>query len=302
MTELPKLTKKQQEILRLLYSFRFLNRIQIQALLKHKDPKTINLWLRDLRAKGYVEWIYSTHFAEKTKPAVYYLALNGVRHLRTLTRSVKDDDGNVTVRLTYPPEELRKRYKEPSRGQTYIDRCILIADCAIALEKDNTANEAKGKKLRYYYQTEAAYLLERSYYHFVLDIDDELIHPHLIFCQDKLNKDDKEEKTIESYILEVFDPTLPRYRMKKRLGDYVKFLDDEGDTWKEQTNTERLPILLFVCPRTSDLIYAKRRTRKLIADAWYWEDDEVERPQVRFTTAEKLKQGGLLAKEIWEQA
>lgn len=78
MTELPKLTKRQQAILKLLYRFRFLNRIQIQAFLGHKDPKTINLWLRDLRAKGYVEWIYSTHFAEKTKPAIYYLTLNGV--------------------------------------------------------------------------------------------------------------------------------------------------------------------------------------------------------------------------------
>ena len=73
MTELAKITKKQQAILKLLYRFRFLNRIQIQALLGHKDPKTVNLWLRDLRAKGYLEWIYSTHFAEKTKPAVYYL-------------------------------------------------------------------------------------------------------------------------------------------------------------------------------------------------------------------------------------
>ena len=144
----------------------------------------------------------------------------------------------ASVYPAYPPEELRKRYKEPSRSQTYIDRCILIADCAIALQIEDAANEAKGKKLRYYYQTEAAYLLERSYYHFVLDIDDELIHPHLIFCQDKLNKDGKEEKTMESYILEVFDPTLPRYRMKKRLSDYVKFLDDEGDEWKEQTDTE----------------------------------------------------------------
>jgi len=302
MTELPKLTKKQQEILRLLYSYRFLNRIQIQALLRHKDPKTINLWLRDLRAKGYVEWIYSTHFAEKTKPAIYYLALNGVRYLRTLTRKSKDDDGNVVVIPNYPPEELRKRYKEPTRSQTYIDRCNLIGDCCLALERENAANEAKGKKLRYYYQTEAAYLLERSYYHFVLDIDDELIHPHLIFCQDKLNKDGKEEKTVESYILEIFDSTLPRYRMKKRLGDYVKFLDDEGSEWQEQTNTEKLPILLFVCPRTSDLIYAKRRTRKLVADAWYWEDDDVERPRMRFTTTDKLKQSGLLAKEIWEQA
>lgn len=298
MTELPKITKKQQVILRLLYKFRFLSRIQIQALMGHKDPKTINLWLRDLRAKGYVEWIYSTHFAEKTKPAIYYLGLNGVRYLRKLTTI--DEDGKNPP--TYPPEELRKRYKEPTRSQTYIDHCILIADCAIALEREDAANETKGKKLQYYYQTEADYLLERSYYHFVLDTDDELIHPNLIFCQDKLNKDSKEEQTLESYTLEIFDPTLPRYRMKKRLGDYVKFLDDEGDTWQEQTNTEKLPIILFVCPRMSDLIYAKRRTRKLIADAWYWEDEDAEKPRVRFTTAEKIKQSGVLVKEIWEEA
>ncbi|HUC96627.1 MAG TPA: replication-relaxation family protein [Candidatus Saccharimonadales bacterium] len=291
-----KLTKKQQEILRLLYRLRFLNRIQIQAFLGHKDPKTINMWLRDLRAKGYVEWIYSTHFAEKTKPAIYYLSLNGVRYLRRLTRT--SEDGEVLP--TYPPEELRKRYKEPTRSQTFIDRCVLIADCAIALERGNAENETKGKKLRYYYQTEADYLLERSYYHFVLD--SELIQPHLIFCQDKLDKDGNEGVTIESYILEFFDPTLPRYRIKKRLGNYVEFLDEEGSEWQEQTDTEQLPVVLFVCPRTSDLIYAKRRTRGLIANAWEWEDDDAERPRVRFTTTEKLKQSGIFNKEIWEQA
>jgi hypothetical protein len=295
---LPKLTKKQQEISRLLYRFRFLNRIQIQAFLEHKDPKTINMWLRDLRAKGYVEWIYSTHFAEKTKPAIYYLSLNGVRHLRTLTTTNKDeDDGEMTVSPYYPPEELRKRYKEPTRSQTFIDRCVLIADCALALEQQDAANEAKGKKLRYYSQTEADYLLERSYYHFVLE--SELIQPNLIFCQDKLGE---QEETLESYILEVFDPTLPRYRMKKRLGDYVKFLDEEGSEWQDETCTEQLPIVLFVCPRMSDLIYAKRRTRGLISKAWEWEDDDVDRPRVRFTTVEKIKQGGFLSKGIWEQA
>lgn len=297
---LPKLTKKQQEILRLLYKFRFLNRIQIQAFLGHKDPKTINMWLRDLRSKGYVEWIYSTHFAEKTKPAIYYLNLNGVRYLRTLTITNKDgDDGETVVSPYYPPEELRKRYKEPTRSQTFIDRCVLIADCALALEREDAANEARGKKLRYYYQTEADYLLERSYYHFVLDIDDGLIQPQLIFCQDKLGE---QEETIISYILEVFDPTLPRYRMKKRLGDYVKFLDEEGSEWQDETSTEQLPIVLIVCPRMSDLIYAKRRTRGLIAKTWEWEGDDVERPRVRFTTVEKLKQSGVLGKEIWEQA
>jgi Replication-relaxation len=297
MTNLPKLTKKQQEILKLLYRFRFLNRIQIQALLGHKDPKTINLWLRDLRAKGYVEWIYSAHFAEKTKPAIYYLGLNGVRYLRTLTRTSKDDDGNTIVSQTYPPEELRKRYKEPTRSQTYIDRCILIVDCCITLERADTKSEARGKKLHFYYQTEADYLLDRSYYHFILE--SELIQPSLVFCKDRLDNEGKEEETIDSYILEIFDPTLPRYRMKKRLGDYVKYLDDEGGEWQEQTNTEKLPIVLFVCPRTTDLIYAKRRTRKLIADSWEWKDEEEERPRIRFTTADKLKEHGLLSK-IWE--
>ncbi|HYG84425.1 MAG TPA: hypothetical protein VD907_06140 [Verrucomicrobiae bacterium] len=75
-------------------------------------------------------------------------------------------------------------------------------------------------------------------------------------------------------MLEVFDPTLPRYRIKKRLGNYVKYLDDQDYAWKEQTVTEKLPIVLFVCPRTTNLIYAKRRTRKLIADAWEWKDEE----------------------------
>jgi hypothetical protein len=299
MTELPKITKKQQKILKLLYRFRFLNRIQIQAFLGHKDPKTINLWLRDLRAKGYVEWIYSTHFAEKTKPAVYYLGLNGVRYLRTLTRTGEEEDGNTIVSPAYPPEELRKRYKEPTRSQTYIDRCILVAECCIALERADIENEAKGKKIRHYYQTEADYLLERSYYHFILE--SELIQPSLVFCKDKLDGEGKEEITLKSYLLEIFDPTLPRYRMKKRLSDYVKYLDDEDITWKEQTNTDKLPIVLFVCPRTTDLIYARRRTRKLIADAWEWKDDEA-RPRIGFTTVEKLRQSEVFAGEIWEQA
>jgi len=70
--KLPNITTKQEEILKLLYRYRFLNRIQIQALLNHKDKRRIIAWLSDLRSKGYVEWIYSTDFTEKSKPAIYY--------------------------------------------------------------------------------------------------------------------------------------------------------------------------------------------------------------------------------------
>lgn len=122
MTKPPKLTKKQQEIVKLLYRFRFLNRIQIQAFLGHKDPKTINLWLRDLRAKGYVEWIYSTHFAEKTKPAVYYLGLNGVRYLRTLTGTSKDEDGE-----TYRQPTRQKSCASATKNQPAAKPTLTVA-------------------------------------------------------------------------------------------------------------------------------------------------------------------------------
>lgn len=276
MSDLPKLSMRQKDILKLLYSFRFLNRIQIQALMHHKDYKTINLWLKDLREKHYVEWIYSTHFAEKTKPAIYYLGLNGIRYLKTLE--------------SYPIDEVRKRYREASRSQTYIDRCLLIADCCLNLESK------RNNKFTYFYETEADYLRD-SYYHFLAD--SELIHPNLCFSKDKFDDFNGEAITQESYLLEVFDATLPRYRMKKRLENYIKYLDEEDYVWKEETDTEKLPIILFVCPRTSDLIYAKRRTRGLIAEEW--EHDDEDRPHIRFATVEKLKEHGVTG-EIWEEA
>ena len=110
--KLPKLTKKQAEILTLLYTYRFLNRIQIQALMNHKDKKTINIWLKDLTEKNYIHRIYSTHFLEKTKPAIYYLGINGIRQLKTCAQEAVDDAGKVTYAPTYPIEELRKRYRE----------------------------------------------------------------------------------------------------------------------------------------------------------------------------------------------
>ena len=131
-TTLSPITPKQQEILNLLYKHRFLNRTQIQTLLKHKDKRRIITWLKDLREKEYIEWHYDpTNFIAKSQPAIYYLSLNGIRYLRELD--------------IYPSEELRKRYKEPARTKVFIDRCLLIADCCIALQVKSSGND----ELRY---------------------------------------------------------------------------------------------------------------------------------------------------------
>lgn len=248
--------------------------------MRHKDYKTINLWLRDLRQKQYVGWIYATSFSEKTKPAVYYLGLNGIRFLKTFT--AVDDDGEEYY--DYPVEALRKRYREATRSQSYIDRCLLLADCCIEFKKP----QPDGTHRRY--ATEAEYLVEDNDYHFLVDSD--WIHPHLCY-----RKYDAKNKLIASVLLEVFDTNLPRYRIKKRLSNYSQFLDS-GD-WETETEEKRLPVIMFVCPRTTDLIYAKRRMRGLLAHTW--ERDDTARPDVRFATIEKLKERGITEK-IWEKA
>ena len=107
------------------------------------------------------------------------------------------------------------------------------------------------------------------------------------------------QRTVDSYLLEVFDATMPRYRIKKRLSNYAEYLDD-GEEWRDGADTDKLPIILLVCPRVSDLIYAKRRTRGLLAEIW--EYDEEDRPHIRFTTVEKLKEYGVMGEEIWKEA
>ncbi len=287
LTALPGVTKKQKEIVELVYKHRFINRIQIQTLLGHKDYKTINLWLKDLKEKQCVEWIYSTHFAEKTKPAIYYLGINGIRYLKTR------NDESIDY-IAYPIDELRKRYRDSTRSQTYIDRCVLLTDCCISLEK--AREEGSFPESWYFYETEADYLGD-SFYHFMAD--SELIHPHLCFSKEQY-EGGGESDTVGSYLLEIFDATLPSYRMKKRLTDYIKFFDEEDDYWENGTDGNPLPIILLVCPRTSDLIYAKRRTRGLMAEIWEYDDED--RPSIRFTTVDKLKEQGVTAQEIWEKA
>lgn len=283
--KIPTITNKQKEILALLYKYRFLNRIQIQALLNHKDKKTINVWLRDLKDKQYVEWIYSTHFAEKTKPAVYYIGLNGVRWLKQ--QMYIDDKG--AERHRYPLEEVRKRYRESGRSQAYVDRCVLLAGYCTSL----LAKERNNPDLRYTLTTQTEYLDKKNEFNFLLDDNlESQLGPQLIIT--KREKHAKGDATT-IFLVEVFDTNLPRYRVSKRLTQYVRFLT-EGE-WEAERDDD-LPVILLVCPRLSELIYAKRRTRRLRKDLL---DDERKNVDIRFATVDDLRQTGATG-DIWECA
>lgn len=83
---------------------------------------------------------------------------------------------------------------------------------------------------------------------------------------------------------------LPRYQLRKRLKDYVDYLANED--WED--TLDEAPIILFVLPNTAELLYVKRRVRKLL------EDEYIEDASIRVTTTEKLKAQGITSM-IWEE-
>lgn len=231
----------------------------------HKNNRRIAEWLKDLRDKQYVEWIYDgDNFVEKTKPAIYYLGLNGIRYLRTTDE--------------YPPEELRKRYRESSRKPDFIARSMLIADCCLTL-KSKTVDST-----HYTFVTASDYSNPDSDYSFLTELQ-----PQLCFIKET-------PKNKIAYLLEIFDPTAPRYMVKKRLKDYIEYLVD-GD-WESEAEDDKPPVILIACPTIAELAYAKRRTRKLLTDIW--DDETPEEIQIRFATIDKVRSEGVTG-IIWEE-
>jgi hypothetical protein len=250
---LPKITHRQQDLLKLLYRFRFLDRIQLQALMDHKNRRRVNEWLSDLRAKQYVEWIYSTDFAEKTKPAVYFLGLNGVRFLKAQSE--------------YPPTELRKRYREASRQSPFITSCLLLGDCAIDLRTNSEGDT------RYDFATLADFANPGSEVHLLGQIS----------CQLFVKKRQGDEMT--QYLFDIFDSALPPYRVKSRIRKHLDFF--KSGEWEDKMKTP-FPILMFICADTSRLITAKRYTRWLLK-----KDGYADLLDIRFAIAADVRRAGV---------
>lgn len=195
MQQLPPITNKQQQILTLLYKYRFLNRHQIQSLLNHKDKRRVISWLKDLREKDYIDWRYDPKdFIAKSQPAIYFLALNGIRYLRSTAQ--------------YPTSELRLRYKEAKRTRLYIDRCIFIVDCTLTLLAKSDDHIAYEPLLPADYRLVEEYIRE--------------LNPQLVIYK-------RSAEDLTSYCLEYFERVIPRYQLRKRLKDYVLTLSAQDN-------------------------------------------------------------------------
>lgn len=245
---LPKITNKQTEILTLIYQFRFLNRTQIQQLLKHKDPKTINTWLKDLTEKQYLNRIYSNTIGVNTKPAIYYPAINAIRYFKSL-----DQDNSA---------HLKKLYRDNERSQSFIDDQIFIANICLDILMINTKGE-----INYTFET-AAGVTSNSIYKFMEDLS-----PQLIFTK-------KTKSQFKQFVFVILDSAQPKYIIKKKMKSYIElFFTNE---WEENTG-KSFPIVLFACQTLALMIFAKRTIKKLLDDyqnpeefeAWFATNDDI---------------------------
>lgn len=78
------LTIKLQEIIFHIYRFRFINRIQLQEILGHKDPSRINKWINTLVENDYIGRIYEKNIGKNRNPSIYYLKKKGIGFIRKI--------------------------------------------------------------------------------------------------------------------------------------------------------------------------------------------------------------------------
>lgn len=220
------ITKKQIEILLLLYKFRFLHTYQFQKLLHHKQSNRIKTWLKDLTEKEYVKRDYTPKKIQK-KPAIYFLT----KKARKILKQRKEC--NLAV--------LNKIYREKERSKTFINRCLLIADIYLSLQKHLKNNET----LHYATKTD---LIAYDYF------PDPLPDVYIAM---------KNNKHTRRYFLEIIDETLPRFTVRGMIRNLIEYATSEQ--WGTSTATE-MPSVIIVCPYEKMKPYLQRFIAKVLEE------------------------------------
>lgn len=260
--QLPNITNKQREIPSLLGKFRFLNRFHFQLLLKHRDKRRINKWLKDLTEKEYIVNINDNYTVrEENEPAIYRIGLNGIRFLKTLDR--------------YSAKLIKNLYRENERSAAFISQCLLLANIYLTLQ-----NQDKNGVV-YTVTVANDFVDTNSPFHFLAELN-----PQMCFIKQEKNKEKK------YYLLEVFESTLPNYSVKKRLKTYIEFF--WSNEWENNIDGN-FPIILLVCPTKPKLKSATQATKKL-----FEEEQDPEGLHIRFTTIDEITKYSVTG-EIWEE-
>ncbi len=287
---LPKVTEKQKEIIDLVFFHRFINRHQLQKVFAHKDSKRINVWLKDLVSKNYLGRIYSKKLFENTKPAVYFLSLNGIRYLRA-----------EKLRRRQKSSILRNLYFEKKKSEIFRNHSLYISELYASLAKDNFYIErSEGEKFKFYtftFHTKQRLLVRQVFKDGYRDIipDVYLKVPDILAKSKKVKKPNQDsDKDNRRYFLYLFDYHVPQYSLKYRVDQITRLHDYDFNDLKQQLNMGDFPTILFV-------FMNPKRIRNIRAYIHHRLEMEGDLGNISFliTTSEELEQKGFEDPTIW---
>jgi len=205
------ITPQQQQILSLIYRFRFLDRQQIQQFMNHKNHKRILLWLNDLNEKKLIKTVETKSVIHNAKAKIYYLTKNVIPILAS--QDIIDKS------------LLQKLYREDDRSANFVNQCQLVAKIYLDLQNLATKNDSYRMYVRSDYPNhEFSPLLSE-------------LSPHAYIEQTKAGK-------TKCCFLEIL-PDIPLERLRLRIKKYLSFY--QNSEWEVETN-QPFPNVLIVCP------------------------------------------------------
>lgn len=243
--QLPEITEKQQEIIELVFQFRFINRKQLQVILGHADARRINAWLKDLVAKEYLGRIYSHKLLENTKPAIYFLHNAGVRWCQINMGIAYDRHDEMLTN-----GEIKKFYEDKHASKTFIDHCLFVVDIYVQYKQwEKTASwhmDFLSKTVLWTIDREQQDFAERKQY-----IPDVAIETF------------SESGDEQVYYLISIDPHMPRYALEYIIRLYMRFAEEE--LWND--------CALLCCPTFLFILPNKRKLHRLARYIQQQQDD-----------------------------
>lgn len=243
-------TNKQNTILTLLLTFRFLNSKQIQQFLNHKDHRRINGWLKDLLEKGYIDREFKAIYGILTKPAVYSLTAKGRKHLKS----------NYKYHF---PKYLKRISRDMNASKGFRIKCQIIGDWYLMLFPP------KG--------TKSIPVVDNLVNELTLEIDEEkkiipmnglefftpAYYPAFILLE-KIKPDayirKRTTKGITHGLLFVLDAYVPRVMLQYFLKKIFTSLDEE---YWETDDIDELHIYVL-CPNNMVIIYLRRLLKSFL--------------------------------------
>ncbi|HUD45060.1 MAG TPA: replication-relaxation family protein [Patescibacteria group bacterium] len=281
--ELPEITEKQREIVNLVYRFRFINRVQIQRLFHHKDAKRINTWLKDLVEKKYLGRIYSHKLLENTKPAIYYLNNNGIIWVRYEKGTEYSSDEQLDF------NQIKKFYEDKHASDTFINHCISLVEIYIQFKE--LENPEKG--IEYWFETKTELWIQKQLH--CTNINEDFSEIKDLIPDAAIDKviEKKNCVTEQSYFVLLIDDHVPRFAIRYKIDQYIKFHDEN-----EGKSTElyfEFPILLFIFSTQQKARQMGKYIRKRL------DEEYVKDMTFMVTTYEKVTTDGVSGNEkTWD--